>query len=571
MVRKIALPCTLVTLLSACGGSGSGSGPLPAHSSSPPPATTNAPNVQFVLHIPAVSAVSTASIKSNATRPADFSASTQSIKISIGTQVLTVADVSATSSLCKAASGGGRDCTVGVAAPNGSDQFTITAYDQVNAGGNAIAQAAIQATVSSQPTTVNVVVAGTIAKIGVSLANPSPPVGTAATTNVIVTGFDVDGNAVLGAYPSSVSLQDSDTTGATSLSTTTVASSSTQVTLNYTGAKPFISATITASMSGVTSASATFAPAPSFLASYAVPQVSYGPGNVGEPGIWNIAKGPDGNMWVIATGYAEVLKVKPDGTMTAYPLSDPSGSPQGIAAGSDGNLWFSETGDGAIGKITTAGVITEYPLPNTGAPDFLALGPDGNIWFDDFGNQSIGKITTSGAVTEFSLPSNASINGLASGADGNLWLVDIGTNAILKVSTSGQILATYAIPTANAQPQGIAKGPDGNVWFTEFSGQHIGRITPSGTIAEFSIPTGGSSPFAIVAGPDGRMWFAEMGPAAGQGKIGYITVDGKQVRDFFGDGYHVHDLAFDANGTLWDLALQDLTPFSHENVETFAY
>jgi virginiamycin B lyase len=150
-------------------------------------------------------------------------------------------------------------------------------------------------------------------------------------------------------------------------------------------------------------------------------------------------------------------------------------------------------------------------------------------------------------------------------------MTDFGNNAILKVSTSGQFLASYAIPTANAEPNGITAGPDGNVWFTEYRGEHIGRITPSGTIAEFAIPTGSANPQVIVAGPDGRMWFTELSSEAGQGKIGYITVDGKQVRDFFNDGFHVHDLAFDAHGTLWDLALKDLSPFSPEYVETFAY
>jgi streptogramin lyase len=532
-------------------------------SASPPPATLT-PNVQFVMHIPAIASASAAS-----KHTMDFTASTQSVTIAIGAQVLKKADVSASSSLCTAATGG-RTCTVGVAAPTGNDQFTITAYDQANAAGNIIGQAMVSQAVSATPSTVNVTVNGTIVKIAVSLSNPDPPVGTAATVTVGVTGYDVDGNAVLGSYPSSVSLQDSDTSGATSLSATTVTSASTPVTLNYTGAKPFLSATITASLSGIAPASAVFAPLPRFLASYPAPQVSYG-GNPGEPGIWNIAKGSDGNMWVVATGYAEVLKVALDGTMTAYPLSDPSYQPTGIVAGSDGNLWFAEGGNAAIGKITTAGVITEYTLPGSAFPDVVALGPDGNVWFDDFGNQAIGKITPSGTITEYPLPANASIDGIAAGADGNLWLADVGDNAILKVSTSGQIVATYPVPTANAQPQGITAGPDGNVWFTEYSGQHIGRITPSGSIAEFAIPTGSANPQAIVAGPDGRMWFAELSTEAGQGKIGFITVDGKHVQDFFNNGYHVHDLAFDAHGMLWLLELQDLTPFGNEEIDTFAY
>jgi streptogramin lyase len=565
----LALACALAVLLSGCGGSGGGAGgPLPAPSASPP--VQQQSNAQFVVHIPAFAAVSSASIKSNSARPMDFSASTQSLKVSIATQVLTIADVSATSSLCKAASGGGRDCTVNVVAPNGSDQFTLTAYDQPNAGGNAIAQATIQATISAQPTTVNVAVAGTIAKLAIALSNQYPPVGAATTVNVTVTALDADGNAVLGAYGTPISLQDSDTSGATSLSAITIASSSTAVTLNYTGAE-FMSATITASMSGVGSATATFAPTPAFLSTYPVPTAA-GPRGPVEPGPWNIANGPDGNMWVVATGTAEVIKIASNGGMTVYPMPSPSSRLQGIVVGSDGNLWFAESGNNSIGKITTSGVVTSYQLPQSfTSPQCVGLGKDGNVWFFDAFNHVLGSITPGGTIAEYPVPSTSFIAGITSGSDGNLWMTDITGNAILKVSTSGQVLATYAVPSKNAQPRGITAGPDGNTWFTEYSAGKIGRVTPSGTIAEFALPSAGAGPMAITAGPDGRMWFAEMGPFAGQGKIGYITVDGTQVRDFFGDGYHVHDLAFDANGTLWYVGLKALTPFDPQEIGTFAW
>lgn len=560
---RLALACALIALLAACGGGSAGTGPLPTQPASPSPVQTS--NAQFVMHIPAIAA---ASRGTSAAGPMDFSASTQSVTIALGTQVLQTADVSATSSSCASASGGGRSCTIGITAPTGNDVFTITAYDQANAKGNAIAQGTVAATISAQPTTINVAVTGTVRSLAVTLSNEYPPVGTAATVNVVVSALDADGNVVLGPYPAPVTLQDSDTSGATTLSTTSLADSSTAPTLTYTGAAPFISATITASLAGVGSASATFAPVPQFLKSY-VPANAPGFFPRG-PGPWNIAKGPDGNMWVAATGYAEIIKVAPDGTMTYYTLPNPASQLQGIVTGSDGNLWFAEQGNNAIGKITTSGVITEYTLPQAyAAPDGVALGSDGNVWFADLANNMLGKITPSGQITEYPFPANTSVTGIAAGPDGNLWMSDLGHNAILKVSTSGTVLATYPIPSSNAEPHGLAAGPDGNIWFTEFSTGKIGRVTPSGTFAEFAIPSGSPGPVAIIAGPDGRMWFAEMGQEAGLGKIGYITVDGKQIRDFFGDGYHVHDLAFDANGTLWYLGLQ--LPFGGQEIGTFAY
>jgi virginiamycin B lyase len=69
----------------------------------------------------------------------------------------------------------------------------------------------------------------------------------------------------------------------------------------------------------------------------------------------------------------------------------------------------------------------------------------------------------------------------------------------------------FQVPTANAVATRatITAGVDGNLWFTEYTGNKIGRITPSGTITEFTIPTPSSAPLGIVAGPDGAIWFAE--------------------------------------------------------------
>jgi len=565
---SLALSSALVALLSACGGSGGGSagGPLPMQSATPPPTTAPAAaNVNFVFHIPAIASASASSIAGRRVHKTDINATTQSVTIAMGTKVLTTANVSATSSLCAPASGGGRTCTVGVNAPNSTGQFTITAYDQPNASGNAIAQATMQ--VTSSP--VNVALTGTIAKLTIALSNAYPNVGTPASVNVLVNAFDVDGNIVLGTYASPVTLQDTDTSvpQATSLSSSTVAGASAPVSLNYTGAQPFGTATITASAAGVAPVSVTFAPTPAFLNNYPAPTAPgrFGPTPVGP---WNIVKGPDGNMWVSAVGIAQIIKVAPNGSFTQYPLAKPSDRLEGLVLGSDQNFWFPEEGNSSIGKMTTAGVITEYHLPQTTAfPSCIGLGADGNVWFFDGFNSVMGNITPSGTITEYPEPRTLAINAIVPGPDGNTWMTDIGDNAVIKVAASGQIVASYPLLTKQAEPFGLAVGPDKNIWVAEFAANKIARVTTSGSVSEFEVPSGSGDPIAIKAGPDGRMWFAEDGPFQGYGKIGYITTDGTQIRDFLGDGLHVHDLAFDANGMLWYVAL--VPPFGPQEIATF--
>ena len=48
------------------------------------------------------------------------------------------------------------------------------------------------------------------------------------------------------------------------------------------------------------------------------------------------------------------------------------------------------------------------------------------------------------------------------------------------------------------------------MWFTELTGNSIGRITPSGSVAEFPLPAG-SLPAGITRGPNDMLWFAESG------------------------------------------------------------
>jgi virginiamycin B lyase len=65
-------------------------------------------------------------------------------------------------------------------------------------------------------------------------------------------------------------------------------------------------------------------------------------------------------------------------------------------------------------------------------------------------------------------------------------------------------------------------GPDGNLWFTENAGKKIGKITPTGTIAEYTIPPNGGNifPESITVGPDGALWFTT------GSELGRITTSG---------------------------------------------
>jgi virginiamycin B lyase len=124
-------------------------------------------------------------------------------------------------------------------------------------------------------------------------------------------------------------------------------------------------------------------------------------------------------------------------------------------------------------------------------------------------------------ITEFDIPTQfPSLGRITSGPDGNLWFVEEAARKIGRITPSG-VIAEFDIPHADIrQPSGITAGPDGNVWFGELGGG-IGRITPNGTITEFSTPAD-SNPYAITAGADGNLWYVSYT----NHKIGIVTPTG---------------------------------------------
>lgn len=255
--------------------------------------------------------------------------------------------------------------------------------------------------------------------------------------------------------------------------------------------------------------------------------------SVPSPG-GGITVGPDGNLWF--TLFNAIGRLSPDGSsLVQFPL--PFRAPVGIVAGPDGNLWFTEsTGacgcpDGApatveISRLTPGGSLTEYTLsPQLGAGGIIT-GPDGDLWFTW---NPLGRATLQGTLSAITVqPAIAGLNAITLGPDGNVWVTlpaDGNLNDTVgyvgKITVTGQV-TQYPVPTPHAYPFDIAAGPDGNLWFTEYKANKIGRITPQGVITEFAVPTPDAGPAAICVGPDGNIWFTESNAA----KVGRLALSG---------------------------------------------
>ncbi len=251
MIRRLTAATFLVALLSGCGGGGS---------SVPQTSPTAAGNANAVISI-SVPAPASGLPSAKQRSPQYVSMNTQSVSVAVNGGTPVIANVAANSSSCTAASGGGRTCSVTVTAPIGTDTFTEILYASTNGTGTPLSQNQTTATiVAGKSNVVSMTLDGVVASIALALSNATPAQGTAASIPLTVTTEDASGAAIIGNDPftSAITLTDSDKSGATTLSKTTLSSpaDASGLTVAYTGAA-IASATFSATATGVSAANVT--------------------------------------------------------------------------------------------------------------------------------------------------------------------------------------------------------------------------------------------------------------------------------------------------------------------------
>ncbi len=191
-----------------------------------------------------------------------MSINTQSASIAVNGATPVVVNLTSGSPNCAAVTGG-RTCSLTVSAPIGSDTFSETLYAGTNATGSVLSQGATTASiVAGTANTVSLALDGVIAALKLTLGNASPPEGSALQIPLTVNFNDASGAAIIGSDPfvTPVTLADSDTTKATTLSKTILNSPADAATLTvaYTGAA--ISPATISATSGSVSAGVVLSP-----------------------------------------------------------------------------------------------------------------------------------------------------------------------------------------------------------------------------------------------------------------------------------------------------------------------
>ncbi|HEY1834014.1 MAG TPA: hypothetical protein VGG08_06215 [Solirubrobacteraceae bacterium] len=234
--------------------------------------------------------------------------------------------------------------------------------------------------------------------------------------------------------------------------------------------------------------------------------------------------GPLGPEWNMSIGTAESLQILVDGSV----LMTAADGKQTIFAAHAGKF-ESPTGDSTVELSVEENETTKQPiayyLKNASAHTSLKFTQQAGseVWLPTQQEGTVATDTLTYSYTqieaqmEYKLGTESRPRDLITGSDGDLWYSTSGTygeafrsGRIGRMSPTGAV-AEFAIPSFN-EARGMAVGPEGNVWFAE--GTKYAKITHTGVITEYSLPEFHSAD-AFVVGAEGNLWLTESYGAEG--------------------------------------------------------
>ena len=620
-----SLAVLVATALGACSGSthSSGSGGqsiLPNAPSGPGAGSSSSTTASFVIQIP--SKTSESSQAKAQQKPAYVSPSTQSISISTSGGVpsplapsepnLFVANLTPTSAGCVAAAGATPlTCTlvVPVTATTGAGNpvtFNVELWDAPGASGNPLSSATIVPAIKlNANNTIKVTLNGVVNSLQLTIATPNPPTGVAATIPLTINALDADGNIIIapGSYTTdnagdiaTVTLTDSDTSGITKLTASSVTGPGTAVSLKYNG-KSLGDATITASAPGISPVSAVFSPgnASSTLYSFGALPDAQAP----DDGLLNAngtlfgttllggASNAGTVFSITPSGVESILHSFTGGADGSYPLCtliNVGGTLYGTTEQGGAN------NQGVVFSITPAGVETvlhsfgggsdgEYPFAG-----LVFLG--GKL----YGTTAFGGTYSDGIVYSITTSGTESVLHSFSGPDGQIAyspLIDVGgtlygtteiggTNnqgIVFSITPAGAetVLYSFAGGSDGANPLAPLTNVSGTLYGTTFQGAasnagSVFTVTPSGAESVLYSFTGGSdgkNPLSPLINVGGTLYgTTQKGGTGAEGVVYSITLSGAQtvLHSFAGGGSDGtlpgYGSLIDVNGTLYGTTIQ---------------
>lgn len=415
----------------------------------------------------------------------------QSVSISVNGGTPTIANLSSGSPGCVGSNP--LVCTVSVSAPTAADVFALMTFSGSNGTGSVLATGKVFQKITTTSTTVLVTLLGTPSAIVLALQRSKPRECDPKTKiPLYVMVMDCSANIIIGSYGETVSLADSDVSGKTSLTLSSISDSSSAVKVTYNGL-PLKSATISASASGVISVTnAALKPTQMvYVGNYYATDLPVWPSTAnGNAAPARTISGPhtmigndagvalDGacDLDVASTSTNSILVFSAGATGDVAPVRTISGtntllsSPEDVAVDAAGNMYVANTGAKQILEFAANANGNVAPIANISGSN-----TDLSAYRDTIG--PTGKIYTTGAQ---------SVVVFAAGANGNATPVAIITDSV----------------TPFGQTRGIAVDPSGKIYVGDAVNNNVSVFpaNANGNVAPIEAISGSNS---LINGPNG--------------------------------------------------------------------
>ncbi len=240
-------------------------------------------------------------------------------------------------------------------------------------------------------------------------------------------------------------------------------------------------------------------------------------GSVGEAGIGELIRGPEGWMWFTVPGAEEIDRINAAGALHRRIL--PAGSrPTGLAA-ADGSVWATLEGVPSLEQVEPGlpPVWSEWGLPTGTSLTRMVLGSDNHLWALQAGSGTVVRQSLQGATAPVRLETGkaefvGTVNSdIATGDDGSIWVSQRDRRTVGKLvpdaDGEGVAYTRYAVP--GGPTIFLSPGPAGDIWFADEAGM-IGSISPDGKLGEPVCAVNGcrQGVTALARGPEGKLWLA---------------------------------------------------------------
>ena len=469
--------------LSGCGGGGVLS---PSHAATSAPQSSA--RVTATIKIP-----NAAATQSTRRRVQYFSPATQSATISVNGGTPASVNLTPSSPNCSTGAGG-TVCIVSLNALIGTDTFAVILYDGLNGSGNVLSSATVTQAIVNGPNNINLITNGVLNNIVIGLSQSAFTVGTPASIMVSVMATDPDGDTIVGpgnfadasGDALTVHLTDTDTSGATTLTPSSITAPATGVTLTYTGAL-LLSATISAMVSGGT-IGGTVMPA----------------GLVANQTLW-VGNESSNSVTAYVPGTNTTI-----GADTITGLS----CPYGVAIDTSGKIWVANGCTYSVQAFiqgTSTPIAADTITTGLNGPVGLAFDTSGNLWVTNANSNTIMAYvpgTNTPIAADTITASLYTPYGIAFDANGHLWVANINNNTVTAyVPGTNTPIAGDMITGLNG-PSALAFDSSGHLWVANEFGNTVMAYVPGTNtpIAADTISAGLDAPSALAFDLSGRLW-----------------------------------------------------------------